>query len=164
MQFVCPQSNNESVTTNPDNKKASPNVEGKVLEGSVMVNLLKPGKQSTFGEYATNIFVPKVTKELQTVERLNAVFDTYKKDSLKATTRQKRGKGLRRKVEEQSLAPKNCHSFLRIDKNKTEVFKFLSERIVEIETNKMVVSPFEDKIVGLNGQTRYVKLCGMVPV
>ena len=39
-----------SVTTNPDNKKDSPNAEGKVLEGSVMVNLLKPGKQSIFGE------------------------------------------------------------------------------------------------------------------
>ena len=59
-----------------------------------------------------------MTKELQTVERLDVVFDTYKKDSLKATTRQKRGKGIRQKVEEQSLAPTNWHSFLRIDKTR----------------------------------------------
>ena len=42
-----------------------------------------------FAEYARTVFVPKVTKELQTVERSDIVFDTYKKDSLKQTTRQK---------------------------------------------------------------------------
>ena len=51
-------------------------VDGKVLEGSVLVNLLKPTKESTFAEYARTVFVPKVTKELQTVERVDIVFDT----------------------------------------------------------------------------------------
>ena len=37
-------------------------VDGKVLEGSVLVNLLKPTKESTFAEYVRTVFVPKVTK------------------------------------------------------------------------------------------------------
>ena len=69
-------------------------VDGKVLEGSVLVNLLKPTKESTFAEYARTVFVPKVTKELKTVECVDIVFDTYKKDSLKETTQQKRGTGI----------------------------------------------------------------------
>ena len=117
----------------------------------MLVNFLKPAKESTFGEYAGNVFVPKMTKELQTVERIDIVFDTYKKDSLKRTTLQKRGTGIRRKVEEQSQAPTNWHSFLRIDKNKTELFRFLSEQIIKnIETNKIVVAAFEDRVLTLN--------------
>ena len=61
-----------------------------MLECSVLVSLLKPTKQSTIAEYARTVFVLKVNKELQTVERVDIVFDTYKKDSLKGTSRQKR--------------------------------------------------------------------------
>ena len=80
-------------------------------------------------------FLPKVVRELQTVERVDTVFDTYKKYSLKGTTRRKRGVGIRRKVEKQSQVPANWHSFLRIDENKEELFRFLSEKIkAEINT------------------------------
>ena len=41
-------------------------VERKVHECSVLVNLSKQIKQSTFAEYARTVFVPKVTKVLQT--------------------------------------------------------------------------------------------------
>ena len=121
------------------------------MDGSVLVNFLKPTKESTFAEYARTVLVPKVTKELQTVERIDIVFDTYKKDSLKQTTRQKSGTAIPRKVEKQSQAPTNWHSFLRIDKNKTELFRFLSEQIIKnIETNKIVVAAFEDRVLTLN--------------
>ena len=117
----------------------------------MLVNFLKPTKESTFAEYAKTVFVPKVMKELQTVERIDIVFDKYKKDSLKRTTLQKRGTGIRRKVEEQSQAPTNWHSFLRIDKNKTELIRFLSEYIItNIETSKIVVAAFEDRVLTLN--------------
>ena len=92
-----------------------------------------------------------MTNKLQTAECIDIVFDTYKKNSLKQTTCQKRGTGIRRKVEEQSQAPTNCHSFLRIDKNKTELIKFLSEYIItNIETSKIVVAAFEDRVLTLN--------------
>ena len=40
------------------------NVDGKVLEGSVLVYLLKTTKQNIIAEYARTVFVPKVTKEM----------------------------------------------------------------------------------------------------
>ena len=40
------------------------NVDGKVLEGSVLVYLLKPTKQNIIAEYARTVFVPKETKEM----------------------------------------------------------------------------------------------------
>ena len=51
-------------------------VDGKVLEGSVLGNLLKPAKKMTFAEYGRAVFLPKVVKELQTVERVDIIFDT----------------------------------------------------------------------------------------
>ena len=39
-----------------------------------------------------------ITTQLQTAQRVDVVFDTYIQNSLKSTTRQKRGKGVRRRV------------------------------------------------------------------
>ena len=69
-------------------------VDGKFLEGSVLVNLLKPAKKMTFTEYGRVVFLPKVVEELQTVERVDISFDNYKNNSLKGTTRRKRGVGI----------------------------------------------------------------------
>ena len=43
------------------------------------------------------------------------VFDEYWKDSLKAATRSKRGKGIRRHVEGNKQVPSNWQEFLRIE-------------------------------------------------
>ena len=73
-------------------------------------------------------------------------FNTYKKDSLKSQTRLKRGKGIRRKVQTNSIAPTNWKAFLRIDENKTEFFKFISTQLVplEAETDSILVYAFDD--------------------
>ena len=121
------------------------------MGGSLLVNLLKPTKESTFVcRVCQNCLCAKVTKEQQTVEHIDIVFDTYKKDSLKGTTQQKRGMGIPRKVKEQSQAPTNWYFFLGIDKNKTELFRFLSEQIItNIETSKIVVAAYEDRVLTL---------------
>ena len=53
-------------------------------------------------------------------------------DSLKGTTRQKRGKGIRRWVAPSTQIPKNWNNFLRADDNKTELFKFLSQQAIHL--------------------------------
>ena len=50
-------------------------------------------------------------------------------ESLKASTRVKRGKGVRRKVSSSSDLPSSWPDFLHVDQNKTELFQFLSNRI-----------------------------------
>ena len=49
----------------------------------------------------------------------------YVADSLKSTTRQKRGKGVRRRVAPTTAIPQNWMDFLRVDENKSELLRFL---------------------------------------
>ena len=67
-----------------------PNVDASVLEGPVIVNMTKPGKEKTFREYAEQLIVPKIQSELDRCKRVDVVFDTYRKDSLISTTHRKR--------------------------------------------------------------------------
>ena len=56
--------------------------------------------------------------------RLDLVWDTYLPESLKESTREKRGKGVRRKVSGQTKLPGKWMDFLRDSKNKEELFAF----------------------------------------
>ena len=55
----------------------------------------------------------------------------YQVDSLKVTTRQKRGKGVRRRVAPTTavLVPKNWKGFLRVDDNNTELISLISQKL-----------------------------------
>ena len=61
---------------------------------------------------------------------MDLVFDVYRKNSLKAATRVKRGKGRTRMVAPETKVPGNWNEFLRCDSNKTELFTFLAEHLV----------------------------------
>ncbi|KAJ8394425.1 hypothetical protein AAFF_G00046360 [Aldrovandia affinis] len=63
-----------------------------VLDGAAIVQMLKPSASKTFEEYAQQIFIPYMSTKLQTVSRLDLVWDTYLADSLKGSTRAKRDK------------------------------------------------------------------------
>ena len=118
----------------------SPRIEVLILDGAAIVNMLKPVNSKTFQDYANNVFVPYINSQLQHVSRLDLVWDVYKPESLKADTRSKRGKGIRRRVEASSAVPHNWREFLRIDENKTELFSFLSTQVAGIDTEKEVIA------------------------
>ena len=65
--------------------------------------------------------------------RLDVVWDSYIPDSLKESTRDKRGKGVHRKVSALTKLPTNWMDFLRDSMNKVELFSFLTSRVVEFE-------------------------------
>ncbi|KAL8561151.1 hypothetical protein ACOMHN_054522 [Nucella lapillus] len=83
-----------------------------VLDGVAIIQMLKPAASKTFEEYAQQIVIPYMSTKLQTVSPLDLVWDTYLADSLKAI-------------------PKNWQNFLRVDSNKTELFRFLSAALLE---------------------------------
>ena len=91
----------------------------KVMNGAVVVHCL-PTSVSTFDEYADKIFIPYLDKQLQSATRLDVVWDVYTPDSLKESTREKRGKGVRRKVYGKTKLPGNWMDFLRDSVNKKE--------------------------------------------
>jgi len=90
-----------------------------VLDGAAIVQMLKPASAKTFNEYACQI------------SRVDLVWDRYIQDSLKGTARAKRGKGVRRRVVAGASLPGNWQNFLRVDSNKTELFRFLSDALLK---------------------------------
>ena len=65
--------------------------------------------------------------------RIDIVWDTYQSDSLKESTRQKRGKGVRRKVSGRAKLPSNWVDFLRDPNNKSELFALLTSKVASFD-------------------------------
>ena len=99
------------------------------IDGAAVVHLLPTTSITTFDEYADSVFLPYLNKQLERCIRLDVVWDVYITHSIKASTRGKRGKGIRRKVAGKNIVPTNWMGFLRDENNKQELFEFLSSRI-----------------------------------
>ena len=106
--------------------------ECKIIDGAVIVHCLPTAGVVTFNDYADNVFIPYLEKLLKGTARLDIVWDTYIAGSLKECTREKRGKGVRRKVSGQTKIPSNWMDFLRNTKNKKELFAFLTSKVAGI--------------------------------
>ncbi len=74
----------------------TPAVYSKLLDGAAVVQMLNPGMAQTFQQYSDLVFLPYISNQLTTARRVDIVWDVYIPDSLKGSTRQKRGKGVRR--------------------------------------------------------------------
>ena len=68
--------------------------------------MLTPGTARSFQEYSDLVFLTDVSNQLVTAKRVDIVWDVYIPDSLKGTTRQKRGKGIQRRVAPSTQIPK----------------------------------------------------------
>ena len=118
-----------------------------IIDGSALINALPPRSSKTFDDYAKEEIIPKVESYGARYERVDVVFDVYKKSSLKSETRSKRGQGIRRRVTGTNKTPGNWQSFLRDASNKTELFHFLAEKMCEAETTStVIVTKGEDAI------------------
>ena len=119
-----------------------------VLDGAVIVHILSTKAMSTFNEYAEQVFIPYLIDQLQSSTRIDVVWDTYIADSLKESTREKRGKGLHRS---QTKLPSNWMDFLRDSTNKKELFAFLTSKVVEFTfpPNKAVYITSGESVVSL---------------
>ena len=96
---------------------------------AVFVNANAPRFSSTYGTYCRSELNDKIRKMAQNVSQIDLVFDIYKDNSLKAQTRQDRGKGHRIAVRESTPIYKEFKEFMRDDGNKTELFEMISENI-----------------------------------
>eukprot|EP00745_Piridium_sociabile_P026549 TRINITY_DN4240_c0_g1_i3.p1 TRINITY_DN4240_c0_g1~~TRINITY_DN4240_c0_g1_i3.p1 ORF type:complete len:1496 (-),score=398.92 TRINITY_DN4240_c0_g1_i3:837-5324(-) len=110
-----------------------------IIDGSALIHAMPPRSTKSFDDYAREDILPKVESYGAKYERVDIVFDVYKKASLKSETRSKRGKGIRRRVTGRSKTPTNWRGFLRDDNNKAELFHFLAEKMCEVETRSTVI-------------------------
>ena len=85
----------------------------------------------------------------------------YKHESLKAVTRCKRGKGVRRKVQHDIVVPNNWRAFLRLKENKSELFCYLSNQLVTAGLiDQALIYAFDDTCFSKNP---HIDLANMVP-
>ena len=117
-----------------------PTIDAAILDGAVIVQMLKPGTAQTFEDYFNYVFAPYITRQLETVQRVDVVWDVYHEDSLKRCTREKRGYGRRRKVLASTRIPSDWKGFLRVDGNKDELFKLLAEKVMLLISTRGTIS------------------------
>ncbi len=118
-----------------------------VLDGAAIVNMLRPGSSKTFRDYALNVFLPYVKLQLDKAQRVDIVWDEYRPGTLKQQARDKRGKGVRRRVAPNNAIPKNWGEFLRLSENKKELFAFLSREVITMPTDKQIISTLLDDVI-----------------
>ena len=110
----------------------SPSVDVLVLDGAAIVCMLKPVGSITFQQYADSVFLPYLKSLLKDVPHLDVMWDVYTDDSLKSSTRERHGKGIRRCVASTNTVPGNWQEFLSAsEKKKTELFEFLATQAAE---------------------------------
>ena len=69
-----------------DNRK--PETTAAVLDGAVIVQMLRPGNAVTVGDYFTDVFMPYIMSWFESNNRVDVVWDVYSKTSLKSGTRE----------------------------------------------------------------------------
>lgn len=129
--------------------EAPSNIDATIIDGPAMVNMLNPGTARTFQQYAEKSIAPYIESQLRYSNRVDVIWDRYISNSLKASTRSKRGTGIRRKVQPNNELPRNWKSFLRVDGNKTDLFEFLAEHIhhMQISIGKLVVTSYGEQVL-----------------
>ena len=110
--------------------EASPLVYSNFLDGAAVVQMLNPGTAKTFLDYAEQVFFYPMYQHSSKISAHSCRHClgclSY---SLRGTTRQKRGKGVRRRVVPSAAIPMNGKDCLRVGDNKTELFSFLSHQV-----------------------------------
>ena len=116
-------------------------IDVKLLDGAAVVHFLPTASIVKFDEYAHHVFVPHIRKQLQNSKRIDIVWDTYIPSSIKESTREKQGKGVRRKVSGKNKLPAIWADFLGDPTNKQELFAFLSNQVATVDCpdNKEII-------------------------
>ena len=104
-----------------------------IIDGqALVVDLGKPNAAVTFGDLA-DTYVKTVLKAGSEYHRIDVVFDRYRDETIKGTTRTRRSKTarpIRRLVEGRDVPlPKNWSNCLALADNKADLAHFLSEKL-----------------------------------
>ena len=97
-----------------EKEKEEVSTEASVLEGSVLVNILKPGAANTFQEYSKTVFNPAALPDQKQQVRIDIIFDSYKEKSLKLITRKIWVKAFKEKLSLNHNLQRIGHLFSRL--------------------------------------------------
>ena len=71
---------------------------------------------------------------------VDIVWDQYLENSIKSQVREKRGKGIRRRVKASTTLPRNWQQVLRVADKKRELCAFFTKYIAQVQTTSEIVS------------------------
>ena len=112
-----------------ENTSITPTLEAMLIDGAALVSILKPsGACKTFSDCANQVYLPCISNQLQSEQGVDIIWDRYIPNSLNAQTHDKHGSRVRRRVEADVRLPANWGEFLKVDSNKTELFRYLAEQ------------------------------------
>ena len=125
-----------------------------IIDGQALVVALgKPDGAVMFGDLA-DTYVKTVLKTGERYQSIYIVFDRYRKETIKGSTRTRRSKStrpIRRVVESRNVPlPKNWPNFLSLADNKADLADFLSEQLyLQAPTDKeiLVAGGFRDELM-----------------
>ena len=100
-----------------------------VWDGSALLAMLMSHKCKAFDNYAEKVFLPHMLEKLESVGRLDILWNPYLPQSLKQATRSKRGSSCRVSVKECTATPSSSETFLKLEQNKAKLSHFLAENI-----------------------------------
>ena len=111
-----------------ENKAASPSqsdppeFDFAIIDGAAFISALTQDENQTFKEYAAQKFMPRITKVLSNVLRIDVIFDVYLESSLKNSVRLHCEEGSGKRVKDNYKVPTNWKAFLRHSENKANFF------------------------------------------
>ncbi|CAG9812939.1 unnamed protein product [Phaedon cochleariae] len=124
-------------------------VDAVLIDGAALVHILQPKACCTFQEYISLIVEPYILRILDTSKRIDVIWDIYIDKRLKASTREKMGKGKRKLVRENTSIPRNWNDFLRDSENKKQLFDSISNHLKDMplpENTVVVCNTIEQSI------------------
>lgn len=109
-----------------------------ILDMAAVIHIINPRRANIFGEYIEKHLLPFMESQINAcTSRIDAVWDCYSETSLKSQIRGKRlGIAEAKKIRVSSNIPlpkgKDWQNFLKVSKNKEELFNFLSEELINV--------------------------------
>ena len=112
-----------------------PNVEMKVTDSAVFVNMNPPRTSDTYGKHCDMELKTKVLRITDALQQVDIVFDTYQQSTMKSDRRDSRGKGIKFFVWQDTVF-KKLQDFMRCDDNQIEMiielFQMISSSLSKI--------------------------------
>ena len=85
----------------------APTTDATILDVAAVIEMLNPSASRTFQACGESVFASYILAQLEKSDQIDLVWDVYQPASLKASTREKRGKCTRKRVSPSTKMPKN---------------------------------------------------------
>ena len=138
----------------------------KVVDMAAVVHMVRPTRAPTFSDYVPMHLAPYLKSLLgPTVQRLDAVWDTYPEWNLKMQAHLRRGNGPRTQLGPEGKTPipkRDWQKYLSNSDNKKELFVYCSRQLANIDIDGILIVTTTPSAV-LTNQQNECDLAGLFP-